>query len=59
MGAEAPSWTGLGTKSELSQEMGQEQNPSEMAEFKSELSQSAGEDTEQRGATSTILLPVF
>lgn len=58
-GAEVSSWTGLRTKSELGQEMGQERDPSGVAELKSELSQSAGEDTEQQGATSTILLPVL
>lgn len=59
MGAEVSRWTGLRTENELGQEMGQEQDPSEVAELKTELSQSAGEGTEQGGATSTFLLPVF
>lgn len=47
IGAEASSWTGLRTK--------REQDPQEVAELKSELHQSAAENTEQWGATSTIL----
>lgn len=47
MGAKVLSLTGLRTKRELGQDMAQKEDPEEMAELRSELHQSTGENTEQ------------
>lgn len=47
MGAEVSSWTGLRTKSELGQEMGQEQDPEKVAELRRDFHQRTGENMEQ------------
>lgn len=44
LGTEVSSSTGLRTESELGQEMGWEQDPEEVAELRSELHQSTGEN---------------